>query len=127
MLAGVCLQPVRLGAHAGPAGQYPHFRPGDQNVTTPFHIVLRAGNIAGRIEIERVTATGAYRIGLVRSKSRGNASFTNVVFRNVSMEFTGGGAAEEARREIRPPDVDAGSCPPGASMRAASSICGWRM
>jgi hypothetical protein len=34
-----------------------------------------------------------------------------VVFRNVSMEFNGGGTDEEARRGIRPPGVDARALP----------------
>jgi hypothetical protein len=110
MLAGICLQPSAWEPMPGPLE---NIRISDlviQNVTTPFHIVLREGNTAGRIEIERVTATGAYRTAC-SVESWGSTGFSNVVFRNVSMEFTGGGTAEEARLNIGRPGVDARPLP----------------
>jgi hypothetical protein len=110
MLAGICLQP---GAWEPMNGPLDNFRISDitmENVTTPFHIALRAGNTAGRIEVERVKVTGAYRTAC-SVEAWGGPTFSNVVFRDVSIEFTGGGKPEEARLAVRPPGVDARRLP----------------
>ena len=57
MLAGICLQPSAWEPMPGPMN---NIRISDltmREVTTPFHIVTRAGNTAGSLLIERVTAT----------------------------------------------------------------------
>jgi hypothetical protein len=110
MLAGICLQPSGWEPMPGPLD---NFRISDitmKNITTPFHISLRSGNTAGRIEIERVTATGAYRTSC-SVESWGGSTFTNVVFRDVDLEFTGAGSASEAGVPVRSPGVDARRLP----------------
>jgi hypothetical protein len=110
MLAGLCLQP---GAWEPMPGPLDRFRATDltmRNVTTPLHLALRAGNTAGRVEIERLTATGAYRAPC-SVESWGETAFTNVLLRDVQIEYTGGGKPEEARLPIRAPGVDARRLP----------------
>ncbi len=110
MLAGICLQP---GAWEPMEGPLDDFRISDvtmRNVAAPFHIALRQGNTAGRILIERVNATGAYRAPC-SVESWGDSSFSNVVFRDATFEFTGGGAPEPRPAAVRPPGVDARPLP----------------
>lgn len=80
------------------------------NVTTPFHIVLKKGNSGGTIRINRVSASGIYRAA-ASVENWSDLPLTNVVFRDVTMEFTGGGTAEQGRQPIRPPGVDARPLP----------------
>ena len=53
------------------------------NVATPFHFSLKPGNTAGRILVNRVSATGVYREAS-SVESWADAPFTNVVFRDVT-------------------------------------------
>jgi hypothetical protein len=80
------------------------------NVTTPLHLSLKPGNTAGRITLDRLTATGAYRAA-ASIESWAQEPIDTVVLRDVSMEFTGGGTPEQARMEIRSPGVDARPLP----------------
>lgn len=110
MLAGICLQPSAWEPMPGPMD---NIRISDitmKNVTTPFHIATRAGNTAGRLLIERVTATGAYRAAC-SVESWGEPTFTDVTFRDVKMEWTGGGTIEQARISVKQPGVDARPLP----------------
>ena len=81
-----------------------------RNVTTPFHFTLKPGNTAGRLTINRVGATGVYRAAS-SVESWADAPFTNVVFRDVSIEFDGGGTLADARLPIKPPPADARPLP----------------
>jgi hypothetical protein len=80
------------------------------NVTTPFHFALKPGNTAGRITVNRVAATGVYRAAS-SVESWAETPFTNVVFRDVSIEFAGGGKLDQARLPIKGPGVDARPLP----------------
>lgn len=110
MLAGINLQP---GAWDPTSGQLDDVLISDvtmHNVATPFLFTLKSGNTAGRITVNRAAATGVYRAAC-SVESWGDAPFTDVVFRDVSIEYEGGGMLDQARRAIRSPGVDARPLP----------------
>lgn len=110
MLAAIALQPGGWDATEGPMDRVLLADLTIQNVTTPFHISVKGKNTAGRINIQRVSATGIYRAP-VTVESWTDAPITNVVFRDVTMEFEGGGTEKDAAIEIRSPGVDARKMP----------------
>ena len=82
-----------------------------QNVSTPFHFMMKPGNTANRITVTRVTATGVYRAAC-SVESWAEAPFKNVTFRDVDIEFEGGGTAgQDPAREVKAPGVDARPLP----------------
>jgi hypothetical protein len=80
------------------------------NVASPLGVWLRSGNSAGRITVTGLSATGIYQAA-ASIESYAETSVTNVVFRNVNLEFNGGGTADQAQSTPRPPGVDARSLP----------------
>ncbi len=81
-----------------------------QNVATPFHFLLKPGNTANRITVTRATATGVYRAAC-SVESWGEAPFKSVTFRDVDIEFEGGGAPGKVPAQIKAPGVDARPLP----------------
>ncbi len=110
MLAGFNLQPGSWDATEGVLDEVLISDITLHNVLTPFHICLRRGNRAGSITVTRVTVTGAYRAA-ASVESWSEAPFERVVFRDVDLEFQGGGSLEDARQEVHPPGVDARPLP----------------
>ena len=105
MLAGLCLQP---GSWDRTEGALDDVRVSDvtmHDVATPLFLTLAPGNTAGQISIDRLSATGSYRAA-ASIESWADAPFEHVSLRDVSMEFTGGGTADDARLPIRPPPAD---------------------
>lgn len=80
------------------------------DVTTPLHLSIKPGNTADRISIDRLTATGVYRAA-ASIESWADNPVERVMLRDVSMEFTGGGTAEQAKAPVRSPGVDARPLP----------------
>ncbi len=80
------------------------------NVTTPFHFTLKSGNTAGRITVSRVAATGVYHTAS-SVESWAETPFQNVIFRDVSIEFQGGGKMEKAGMPVRRVGLDARELP----------------
>lgn len=110
MLAGICLQP---GAWDRTRGELDDVLISDiamTNVTTPFHFMMKPGNTAGRITVTRVSATGVYRAAC-SVESWAETAFKSVVFRDVDIEFEGGGAADQVPSEVKSPGVDARPLP----------------
>jgi hypothetical protein len=110
MLAGINLQP---GAWDKTQGNLDDVLIADvtmHNVSTPFHFTLKPGNTAGRLIVNRVGATGVYRAAS-SVESWADTPFTNVVFRDVSIQFDGGGTLADARLPIKPPGADARPLP----------------
>lgn len=110
MLAGINLQP---GAWDATEGELDDVLISDitmHNVCTPFHFSLKPGNTAGKIVVSRVTATGVYRAAS-SVESWAETSFENVVFRNVTIDYLGGGTPEQARIRVKSPGVDARPLP----------------
>jgi len=110
MLAGLCLQP---GAWDATEGVLDDVKISDvvmHDVTTPLHLSIKPGNTAGRVWVDRLTATGA-NLAAASLESWAEAPIGRVCLRDVSMEFTGGGAVDPARPEVRAPGVDARPLP----------------
>jgi polygalacturonase len=110
MLAGINLQP---GAWDKTTGDLDDVLISDitmQDVTTPFHFMLKPGNTANRITVTRVSATGAYRAAC-SVESWAEAPFKNVAFRNIDVEFEGGGDPSKIPAQIKAPGVDARPLP----------------
>ncbi len=111
MLAAVALQP---GAWDPTEGVVDDVHLTDlvmQNVMTPFHFAMKGEkNTVGSIEVSKCKAVDVYRAPST-IESWNSHPFTNVVFRDLSVEFAGGGTAEDARLPIRAPGVDARKLP----------------
>ncbi len=110
MLAGINLQP---GAWDKTTGDLDDVLISDitmQHVSTPFHFMMRPGNTANRIAVTRVTATGVYRAAC-SVESWAEAPFKNVTFRDVDIEFEGGGTVGKIPTQVKSPGVDARPLP----------------
>ncbi|HUT46566.1 MAG TPA: hypothetical protein VMX36_09790, partial [Sedimentisphaerales bacterium] len=109
-LAGINLQPGGWDATEGTLDDVLISDVTMHNVSTPFHFTLKSGNTAGNIIVNRVTATGVYRAASA-VESWAQTKFTNVVFRDVTIEYKGGGTLEDASRAVKSPGVDARPLP----------------
>jgi hypothetical protein len=76
-----------------------------KNVSSPLTVWAKPGNPVGRITVSGLEATGTFH-SAVALESWSDAPITNIVLRNVSVEFNGGGTAEDAKRRVRGPGVD---------------------
>jgi hypothetical protein len=110
MLAGINLQPGGWDATKGVLDDVLISDVTMHNVSTPFHFTLKSGNTAGNVVINRVTATGVYRAASA-IESWAETKFTNVVFRDVTVEYKGGGTLEDARMDVKSPGTDARPLP----------------
>jgi len=110
MLAGICLQPGAWDATRGELDDVVISDITMTNVTTPFHFMMKPGNTAGRITVTRVSATGVYRAAC-SVESWAESPFKDVVFRDVDVEFEGGGTGQGIPREVKAPGVDARPLP----------------
>jgi polygalacturonase len=110
MLAGICLQPGAWDATQGGLDDVLISDITMTNVTTPFHFMMKPGNTAGRITVTRASATGVYRAAC-SVESWAQTPFKDVTFRDVDIEFEGGGTADQAPREVKAPGVDARPLP----------------
>jgi polygalacturonase len=110
MLAGIALQPGAWDATQGIMDNILISNITMRDVSTPFFFMLKPGNTAGKIEVDRVTATGAY-YAPISVESWGGGVFERVVFRDVTVEFSGGGTAEQAKMEVKSPGTDARPLP----------------
>ncbi|MDT8300981.1 MAG: glycosyl hydrolase family 28-related protein [Sedimentisphaerales bacterium] len=110
MLAGLNLQP---GAWDATKGSLDNVLISDitmHNVSTPFHFSLKPGNTAGNIIVNRVSATGVYRAAS-SVESWAETAFKNAVFRDVTIEYIGGGTKKQALTDVKSPGVDARPLP----------------
>ena len=104
-LAGVNLQPGSWDSTQGRLDDVVIQDVTMQNVSTAFHFVLKPGNTAGRIAVSRVKATGVY-YAASSVESWAETPFEDVTFRDVNIEFAGGGKRENASRPVRAPGND---------------------
>ena len=110
MLAGIILQP---GAWDPTEGRLDDVQISDitmHDVATPFALTLAPGNTAGRIELNRMTATGVYRTA-ASIESWAEQPVEKMILRDVNFEFQGGGSAERAGLPVEKPNVDARELP----------------
>jgi hypothetical protein len=110
MLAGINLQPGGWDATKGALDDVMISDVTMHSVATPFFFTLKSGNTAGSIIINRVSATGVYRAAS-SVESWAETRFANVVFRDVTIEYEGGGTLEDAHKSIKSPGVDARPLP----------------
>ena len=110
MLAGLCLQPGAWDRTEGVLDGVKVSNLTMHDVTTPLHFSVKEGNTVGRVTVDRLTATGAYRAA-ASIESWAKEPIGHVTLRDVSMEFTGGGTAEQAKAEVKSPGVDARPLP----------------
>jgi hypothetical protein len=110
MLAGLNLQPGGWDATKGALDDVMICDITMHNVATPFHFSLKPGNTAGNIVVNRVTATGVYRAAS-SVESWAETPVTNVAFRDVTIEYKGGGTQEQSRMSVKSPGVDARPLP----------------
>jgi hypothetical protein len=104
-LAGLNLQP---GAWDGTQGKLDDVTISDitmDKVATPFHFVLKPGNTAGRIAVSRVKATGVY-FTASSIESWAETPFADVSFRDVSIQFVGGGKSAASKETVHVPGND---------------------
>ncbi len=110
MLAGLNLQPGGWDPTKGSLDDVLISDITMHNVATPFHFSLKPGNTAGSIVVNRVTATGVYRAAS-SVESWTETPFASVIFRDVTIEYKGGGTQEQARLAVKSPGVDARPLP----------------
>jgi hypothetical protein len=105
MLAGINLQPGAWDATKGDLDDVLISDVTMKNVATPFHFLIKSGNTAGRILVNRVNATGVYRAAC-SVESWADAPFRDVIFRDVSVEFEGGRRPDSGAGPVKAPGVD---------------------
>ncbi|MCX7872343.1 MAG: glycosyl hydrolase family 28 protein [Verrucomicrobiae bacterium] len=110
MLAGINLQPGAWDTTEGLTDDVLISDITMHNVATPFHFSMKKGNSSNRIIVNRVSASGVYRAA-ASVESWAETPFTNVVFRDVSIEYEGGGVYDSSKLTVKSPGVDARTLP----------------
>jgi len=106
MLSGILLQPGAWDVSDGALDDVLISDVTMRNVSSPVTIWLkRAGNTADRITVSRLSATGVHP-SAASVESWAETPVGRVVFRDVSLEFEGGGTAEQARMAVQPARLD---------------------
>lgn len=110
MLSGIILQPGAWDPTEGKLDEVFVANNVMRDVASPVTIWTKAGNPVGRIIIAGLHATGVYRSAL-SVESWSDIPITNVVVRNASIEFSGGGTSQQAQQTVKGPGVDARPLP----------------
>lgn len=110
MLSGIILQPGAWDKTEGLLDEVLISQNTMRDVASPVTLWTKPGNPVGRVVIAGLQATGVYRSAL-SVESWAETPMTNVVVRNVSVEFLGGGQADLAAPPVRGPGVDARPLP----------------
>lgn len=110
MLSGIILQPGAWDATKGLMDDVLLSQNTMHNVAAPVTIWTKNGNAVGRVTVAGLNATGVYRSPM-SIESWAETPITNVVLRNVSVEYAGGGTAEQGAKVVRGPGVDARPLP----------------
>jgi hypothetical protein len=105
MLSGINLQPGAWDRCTGLLDDVLLSNNTMKNVASPLTLWAKPGNPVGRITVAGLEATGIYH-SAAALESWSDAPITNIVLRNVRVEFNGGGTTEDAKRQIRGPGVD---------------------
>lgn len=104
-LAGINLQPGAWDATRGLTDDVLISDITMHHVAAPVHISLKPGNTAGTIRVQRINASGVYRAAF-SAESWAESPITNLVVRDVTIEYTGGGRAANPMPAVRAPGVD---------------------
>jgi len=110
MLAGILLQPGAWGHTEGLLDNVQISNITMHDVATPFSVTLAPGNKAGRITVNRMTATGVYEAA-ASVESWAEEPVERMTIRDVNFEFSGGRGGELAELPIRRPEQDARPLP----------------
>jgi hypothetical protein len=110
MLSGIILQPGAWDATSGLLDDVLLANNVMQHVASPVTLWSKSGNFVGRVTISGLTATGVYRSAF-SAESWADAPITNVVLRNVQVEFAGGGKAWPTNQTVKGPGIDARPLP----------------
>ena len=110
MLSGIILQPGAWDATQGLLDDVVLADNTMHDVASPVTIWTKSGNPVGRITISGLNATGVYRSAF-SVESWADAPITNVVLRQATIEFAGGGTADQAKIVVKGPGVDARPLP----------------
>ena len=109
MLSGIILQPGAWDSTRGLLDDVFIANNSMENVASPVTLWTKPGNTVGGVTVSGLEATGVYR-SAISVESWSDAPITNVVLRNVHVEFTGGGKAW-TNNAVRGPGVDARPLP----------------
>jgi hypothetical protein len=110
MLSGILLQPGAWDATRGPLDDVLLANNVMQHVASPVTLWTKPGNTVGKVVVSGLAATGVYRSAF-SVESWADEPVTNVVLRNVHVEFTGGGKPWPADQSVQSPGVDARPLP----------------
>jgi polygalacturonase len=110
MLSGIILQPGAWDRTQGPLEGVFVTQNVMKNVASPITIWTKPGNPVDRVTIDGLKATDVYR-SAISVESWAEEPINDVKIKNVSVEFTGGGAAEQAKMQVKGPGVDARPLP----------------
>jgi len=105
MLAGLNIQPSGWDKTEGAVDDVHINDIVMHDVATPLHLSAKAPSSIGHVTVDRLSATGCYREAL-SLESWSDQPTDHVTLRDVSVEFTGGGTAEQAATEVRPAGID---------------------
>jgi hypothetical protein len=110
MLSGIILQPGAWDSTRGPLDEVLLANNVMENVASPVTIWNKPGNTVGKVTVLGLRATGVYRAAM-SVESWASAPVTNVVFRDIQIEYAGGGTAAQAGLPVKGPGVDVRSLP----------------
>ncbi|MBL9139306.1 MAG: right-handed parallel beta-helix repeat-containing protein [Verrucomicrobiales bacterium] len=110
MLSGIILQPGAWDPTRGPLDDVFVAQNVMENVASPITIWTKPGNTVGKVTVMGLSATGVYRAAM-SVESWADEPITNVVFRNVQVEFAGGGKPWPAGQVVTGPGMDARPLP----------------
>jgi polygalacturonase len=110
MLAGIILQPGAWDRTQGLLDDVVLSDNTMNEVAAPVTVWTKPGNPVGRITVSGLNATGVYRSAL-SFENWGDAAISNVVVRNASIEFAGGGTEAQGRQAVSGPGVDPRALP----------------
>lgn len=110
MLSGINLQPGAWDKCDGLLDDVLLSNNTMKDVASPLTVWSRPGNPVGRVTVSGLEATGIYHSAL-SLEGAPEAPLTNVVLRDVRVEFTGGGTAEDAKRQPTGRGVDVRALP----------------
>jgi hypothetical protein len=110
MLSGIILQPGAWDATKGPLDDVLLANNVMQHVASPVTMWIKEGNTAGRITVNGLHAVDVYRAA-ISIESWAPAPITNVVIRDVQVEYSGGGKPWRTNEIVKGPGVDARPLP----------------
>lgn len=110
MLSGIILQPGAWDATQGPLDEVLIADVTMRDVASPITLWTKPGNTVGRVTITGLNATGVYR-SAISVESWSDTPITNVVLRNLAVEFDGGHRVGAPVATVEGPGVDARPLP----------------